>query len=139
MGKPDARCWSDVFQHAWLASALDAVSQTDPEIRGFVGSTHGRYVDDFAHLDEERIVLAVDRVRRAHGERTIAAMNANPSGEQLIRAEAGKMERHLPLRRVFSQAADVLTAICPWRQQRKAIWGCGCYWRTTEYIRSRGF
>jgi very-short-patch-repair endonuclease len=111
--KPDTRFWSDTFQYAWLISALDSVSQTDPEIGGFVGSSHGRYVDQFTHLDEERIALAVDRVKRAHGERTIAAMNANPAGEQLIRAEAGKMKRHLPLRRVFSQAADVLTAVCP--------------------------
>ena len=78
-----------------------------------MGSTHGVYVDQFTHLDEERITVAVDRVRRAHGERAIAAMNANPGGEQLIRAEAGKMKRHLPLRRIFSQAADVLTAVCP--------------------------
>jgi very-short-patch-repair endonuclease len=111
--KPETSIWSDVFHHAWLSSALDDVSQTESEIGGFVGSTHGRYVDDFKHLDEERIALAVDRVRRAHGERTIAAMNTNPAGEQLIRTEAGKMKRHLPLRKVFSQAADVLTAVCP--------------------------
>lgn len=111
--KPEARLWSDLFQYAWLASALDDASQTDTEIRGFVGATHSRYVDQFTHLDEERIALAVDRVRRAHAERAIAAMNANPAGEQLIRSEAGKMKRHLPLRRVFSQAADVLTAVCP--------------------------
>jgi very-short-patch-repair endonuclease len=111
--KPETRLWSDMFQFAWLTSALESVSQTEPEIGGFVGSTHGRYVDDFTHLDEERIALAVDRVRRAHGERAIAAMNTNPAGEQLIRAEAGKMKRHLPLRRIFSQAADVLTAVCP--------------------------
>ena len=103
----------DIFQYAWLASALEGVSQIDPEIRGFVGSTHGRYVDDFTHLDEERIALAVDRVRRAHGERAIAAMNANPAGEQLIRAQAGKVKKHLALRTVFTQAADVLTAVCP--------------------------
>jgi len=111
--KPEPRLWSDMFQYAWIASALDSVSQSDPEIGGFVGTTHGRYVDEFTHLDEERIALAVDRVRRAHGERAIAAMNANPAGEQLIRAEAGKMRRHLSLRKVFSQAADVLTAVCP--------------------------
>jgi hypothetical protein len=40
-------------------------------------------------------------------------MNANPAGEQLIRAQAGKVKKHLPLRTVFSQAADVLTAVCP--------------------------
>ena len=111
--KPEPRLWLDIFQYAWLASALEGVSQIDPEIRGFVGSTHGRYVDDFTHLDEERIALAVDRVRRAHGERAIAAMNANPAGEQLIRAQAGKVKKHLPLRTVFTQAADVLTAVCP--------------------------
>ena len=112
-GKPDAKSWPSMFTHAWLSSTLDAVSQQDPEVRGFVGSTHSRYVDDFTHLDEERINLATDRVRRAHGERAIAAMNANTQGEQLIRAEATKTRRHLPLRKVFAQAADVLTAVCP--------------------------
>jgi very-short-patch-repair endonuclease len=111
--KPETHLWSDTFQHAWLASTLDSVSQSDPEIGGFVGSSHGRYVDEFGHLDEKRLQLAVDRVKRAHGERTIAAMNANPAGEQLIRTEAGKVKRHLALRKVFAQAADVLTAVCP--------------------------
>jgi hypothetical protein len=97
--KPDAGSWPSMFTHAWLSSTLDSVSQQDPEVRGFMGSTHNRYVDDFTHLDEERINLATDRVRRAHGERPIAAMNANPTGEQLIRAEATKMRRHLPLRK----------------------------------------
>jgi hypothetical protein len=40
--KPETRLWLDIFQYAWLASALEGVSQNDPEIRGFVGSTHGR-------------------------------------------------------------------------------------------------
>jgi hypothetical protein len=111
--KTDAKLWPSMFMHAWLTSTLDAISQQDPEVRGFMGSTHNRYVDDFTHLDEERINLAADRVRRAHGERAIAKMNANPTGEQLIRAEATKMRRHLPLRKVFAQAADVLTAVCP--------------------------
>jgi very-short-patch-repair endonuclease len=112
-GKPDAKSWPSMFTHAWLSSTLDAVSQQDPEVRGFMGATHSRYVDDFTHLDEERINLTTDRVRRAHGERAIAAMNANTQGEQLIRAEATKIRRHLPLRKVFAQAADVLTAVCP--------------------------
>ena len=111
--KPDANSWPSMFTYAWVSSTLDAVSQQYPEVRGFIGSTHNRYVADFTHLDEERINLATDRVRRAHGERAIAAMNANPTGEQLIRAEATKMKRHMPLRKVFAQAADVLTAVCP--------------------------
>jgi hypothetical protein len=45
--KPEVRLWPEIFEYAWFASALDNVSQTDPEIGGFVGSTHSRYVDEF--------------------------------------------------------------------------------------------
>src|SRR5207244_3971340 len=105
--------WSLMFEWAWIISTFEAVSQQDPEIRGFKGTTYSRYVDDFTRLDEERIGLAADRVRRAHGERAIASMNARPAQEQLIRAEAAKMKRHLPLRKVFAQASEVLTSVCP--------------------------
>jgi very-short-patch-repair endonuclease len=110
---PESAKWPDVFRYAWLASSLDAVSENDPEIRGFKGATHDRYVRDFDQLDEERIVIAAERVRRAHGLRAIEAMNAHPEQERLIKAEAVKSKRHLPLRKVFAQTADVLTAVCP--------------------------
>jgi very-short-patch-repair endonuclease len=111
--KPVKNIWPEVFEHAWLASTLDAVSQQDPEIRGFKGQTQTVYVEDFVRLDEERLKLAADRVRRSHGLNAIAAMNAHPDQQQLIKAEASKSRKHLPLRKVFAQAADVLTAVCP--------------------------
>ncbi len=40
-------------------------------------------------------------------------MNAYPDQQFLIRAEAQKKSRHLALRKIFAQAADVLTAVCP--------------------------
>jgi very-short-patch-repair endonuclease len=111
--KPSAGDWSLIFEYAWLASTLDAVSQLDPDIRGFKGQTHSGYVEDFTRLDEERLAIAADRVRRSHGLNVIAAMNAHPDQQQLIKAEASKSRKHLPLRKVFAQAADVLTAVCP--------------------------
>jgi very-short-patch-repair endonuclease len=111
--KPVKNIWPEVFEHAWLASTLDAVSQQDPEIRGFKGQTQTVYVEDFVRLDEERLALAADRVRRSHGLNAIAAMNAHPDQQQLIKAEASKSRKHLPLRKVFAQASDVLTAVCP--------------------------
>jgi hypothetical protein len=111
--KPVENIWPEVFEHAWLASTLDAVSQQDPEILGFKGQTQTVYVEDFVRLDEERLTLAADRVRRSHGLNAIAAMNAHPDQQQLIKAEANKSRKHLPLRKVFAQAADVLTAVCP--------------------------
>jgi hypothetical protein len=111
--KSESAVWLQMFQHAWLASALDAASQSDAEIRGFKGATHNRYVDDFSRLDEERIALAAERVRRAHGIHAIEVMNAHLEQQHLIKAEAVKTKRHLPLRKVFAQAAEVLTAVCP--------------------------
>ena len=105
--------WRDLFQHVWLNSTLDAAAINNPNIRGFVGSTHSTYVDDFKRLDSSRLRLAADRVRRTHAERTIAAMNQFPEQEALIRGEAAKSRRHRPLRKIFTEAADVLTAVCP--------------------------
>ncbi len=110
---PASDVWPDMFRYSWLASTLDAISQNDPELRGFKGLTHNRYVDEFAHLDEKRITLAAERVQRAHALRAIEAMNAHPEQQRLIKAEAAKVRRHLPLRQVFAQAAEVLTAVCP--------------------------
>ena len=105
--------WGALFQHAWLKSTLDKAAIDNPNIRGFVGSTHDGYVDDFKRLDATRLQLAADRVRRAHAERTIAAMNEFPEQEALIRGEAAKSRRHKPLRYIFAQATDVLTSVCP--------------------------
>ena len=105
--------WAALFQHVWLKSTLDSAAINDPSIRGFVGSTHDGYVNDFKRLDKTRLQLAADRVRRVHAERTIAAMNEFPEQETLIRGEAAKSRKHKPLRQVFAQATQVLTAVCP--------------------------
>ncbi|HLY99442.1 MAG TPA: AAA domain-containing protein [Candidatus Angelobacter sp.] len=111
--KPDSTLWLEIFEYTWLSSTLDALSQQDSEIRGFKGVTHNGYVEDFTRLDEERLALAAERVRRSHGLNAIASMNAHPEQQHLIKAEASKARKHLPLRKVFAQAAEVLTAVCP--------------------------
>jgi hypothetical protein len=111
--RPSADQWKVLFQHVWIKSTLDSAAIGDPNLRGFVGSTHNGYVDDFRRLDATRLQIAAHRVRRAHAERTIAAMNEFPEQETLIRGEAAKSRRHKPLRHIFAQAADVLTAVCP--------------------------
>lgn len=49
---------------------------------------------DFARLDEERIKIAAERVRRAPEMRAIEAMNAHADQQHLIKAEASKVRRH---------------------------------------------
>lgn len=105
--------WPRMFDYAWYSSTLDSACRQDPEIKGFMGVTHSEFVKDFARLDLERIAITADRVRRAHGQKAVDAMNAHPEQEQLIRREVQKTRRHLPLRRLFAEAAEVMTAVCP--------------------------
>ena len=105
--------WVATFDHCLLTSALDEMALRSPEIRSFVGSTHGQYVEEFKQLDTDRLKLARDRVRRIHAEQTIAAMNAHPDQEALIKQEAAKMRRFKPLRKIFEEAGDVMMAVCP--------------------------
>ena len=111
--KPTPETWTASFDFAWFASMLDAASEKDPEIRSFRGQTHSGFVKDFVELDEKRIEIAAARVRRVHGERAVAAMNAHHDQELLIRSETQRSRKRMPLRKLFAQAGDVLTTICP--------------------------
>lgn len=105
--------WVEVFRHAWLSSCLDRAWVEDPNLAAFVGRTHDGIVSEFRTLDRERLRLAADRVARAHAERAIAVMNQFPEQDAVVRGEAGKKARHLPIRKLMAKAPDVLTALCP--------------------------
>lgn len=105
--------WIPLFDYVWFTSTLDMAALNDPGVRAFVGSTHNGYVDDFKKLDARRLDLASARAKRAHAEHAVAAMNKFPEQEIVIRSEAAKSRRHKPLRKVFTEAGDVLTAVCP--------------------------
>ncbi|MFZ5825144.1 MAG: AAA domain-containing protein, partial [Bacillota bacterium] len=105
--------WPDRFRYAYLASCLDKARLDEPELARFNGRTHDKYAEEFRLLDRTRVKLAADRVRRRHAEHAIAAMNAHPDQDALVRREAEKKTRHLPLRKLLAAAPDVLTALFP--------------------------
>lgn len=111
--KPPTVDWPLIFEYAWLRSCLDQVFSTDPSLAAFFGQSHQTVVDEFRTKDEERLKLAAARVRRAHAERVVGVMNANPEQAALVRREAEKKTRHVPLRTLLAQAPDVLTALFP--------------------------
>lgn len=108
-----ANQWIPLFDFIWYCSTLDSVALNDPAVKSFIGATHDGYVQDFNKLDLKRLELAAARVRRAHAENAVAIMNKFPEQESVIRTEASKSSRHKPLRRIFSEASEVLTAVCP--------------------------
>lgn len=111
--KVPAILWESTLKHAWLSSALDSAARKDPQVRGFVGTVHSGYVKDFGDLDRSCLEVARTRVQRFHAEHAIRAMNEHPEQESLIRQEAAKKRSRRSIRRMFTEAGDVLTAVCP--------------------------
>jgi very-short-patch-repair endonuclease len=111
--KVPAAEWVDHLRYVWLHSVLDDVARSEPDLKGFLGSTHDRYVSEFRHLDATRLKIARSRVRRAHAERCTAAKNLYPNQIALIKQEAAKARRHRPLRAMFKDAGEMLLALTP--------------------------
>ncbi len=105
--------WSARFEHIWLYSALEQVLASDTSLASFNGRTHEQIIAEFIRLDRERIRLAASRVRRLHGVRANEAMNRHFEQANLVRTEARKKSRHIPLRELLARAPDVLTRLAP--------------------------
>ena len=96
-----------------MKSCLDDAFAQEPALATFSGQTHQAVVEEFKRLDVERLELAIARVLRSHAERVIDVRNAHPEQDALMKREAAKKRRHLPLRKLVAEAPDVLTALHP--------------------------
>ncbi|MXW41907.1 MAG: DUF4011 domain-containing protein [Acidimicrobiia bacterium] len=101
------------FDHSRLRSIQHDVWREDSRLSGFQASRQSRYVGEFQQADTEHIKGNPKRVARRIAEHAVGALNKNPNQEQLIRKEARKKTRHLPLRSLFEQAPEALAALRP--------------------------
>ena len=101
------------FDHSRLRSIQREVLLEDGRLSGFQGTRQSRYVREFQQGDTQHIQDNPARVARRIAEHAVTALNQNPGQDQLIRKEARKKTRHLPLRRLFEQAPEALAAIRP--------------------------
>ena len=111
--KPRTELWGEWFIYAWLRSCFEDACRQEPAIPAFSGRTQDELVEEFKKLDRERLDIAIQRVRRAHAERVIAARNKHRDQDSLVSKESEKKTRHLPLRRMVAHAPDVLLAVRP--------------------------
>jgi very-short-patch-repair endonuclease len=105
--------WIPNLRFAWLSSCLDEMVRMDPDLAVFDGAQHDRVVREFQLLDKRRLAIAVDRVKRAFGERAVDAQNRFPDQALLLRRQAELRSRHLPFRELVRLAPDVVTALKP--------------------------
>ena len=103
----------DAFDLAWLQSIRNETLLAAPKLAAFDGQRQNRRVRDFRQHDADHLRRSPARVRRRIAEHAVAACDDHPDQSTLIRREAAKKTRHLPLRSLLEKAPDVLTAIQP--------------------------
>jgi hypothetical protein len=97
----------------WWTSLLEEVSVHDSAYGAHDGDFLRRAGSEYIEADHAHLAGSVDRVRAAVGRRLREVLDDHPQQEALVRAEAGKLRRQLPLRELFPRAGQTLTAIRP--------------------------
>lgn len=105
--------WVRTFYDTLYRSALDHIFASDGNLSRFSRAHHEQMIDEFRQYDRERIALNRNRVARMHAQAAVSVLNEHPEQEQLIRQEANKRSRHLPLRKFLQRAPEALLALRP--------------------------
>jgi very-short-patch-repair endonuclease len=101
------------FWYAWLGSILDHLSLTDRWVGGFDADAHQNVVREYGGGDRHHIETTAARVRRAYGENAVRARDEFKDQAALVQHQATLKRRHLPVRDLVRNAADVLLALKP--------------------------
>jgi very-short-patch-repair endonuclease len=101
------------LRYAYLRSALDRLALEDLQLSVFSPDAQERIVTEFRNGDRAHIAATPGRVRRAHAERLVRAMDADTESAALVKHQAMLKKRHMPTRDFVRNAASVLLAAKP--------------------------
>ena len=102
-----------VLENVWLASIYDRIAIRQPALAQFDGRAQDETVRRFRQADHSHIEIGKERVKRAWAEESVRVRDEFPEQAELVRKQAGLKRRHMPIRNLFEQASDVLTAVKP--------------------------
>ncbi|MFI6028132.1 AAA domain-containing protein [Amycolatopsis magusensis] len=106
------QAWA-MFEDAWLRSLLDEFKLRVPALREFVGEQQTRLVSEFRDADAEHRDSSAQRVRWAVARALRRARDEFPDQTRLLKTQASKKTRHLPIRKLVEKSSDVLLALRP--------------------------
>jgi very-short-patch-repair endonuclease len=101
------------LRYCWLASILSNVSIADNRVGAFNGEEHSRTVKDFIETDHEHQQATPHRIKRLVAERIVATREQFPNQSDLLKKQAALKRKVKPLRQLFTQAPELLTALRP--------------------------
>ena len=101
------------FNSVWYASIRDHIRMTDRRCDALSGPDLTRVVTEFQQYDAEHLTKNADRIRRIAAQQARDAQDAHQDQASLVRREAGKARKHMPLRDLLDRAPDVMLALKP--------------------------
>ncbi|WP_203729926.1 AAA domain-containing protein [Paractinoplanes durhamensis] len=104
---------AEILLRAWNQVVLDEMRIRVPYLGQFVGQQHAAVIEDFRAADASHVAYAAARVRRKVAVRLRKTRDEYPDQNTVVRQQAAKKSRHMPLRQLLSQAPDVLLAAFP--------------------------
>ncbi len=103
----------DAFDSVWYTTILDEATRARPALSGFNGALHTEAARRF--VDTDLIALLYTRARLAleHWQRLPRYGGASAGQLGTLLREFGKKRRHLPIRRLMTEAGRAVQAIKP--------------------------
>lgn len=105
--------WLDVAEGIWANSHLEGLIVEDPRIAQFDRLSHEEAIREFRSLDEARLQLAADEIRRSAAESYFEAKRTFTAEDVSFQQNLLKKIKQLPLRKLMTAAPHVTTALCP--------------------------
>jgi Protein of unknown function (DUF4011)/REase_MTES_1575/AAA domain/Protein of unknown function (DUF3320) len=101
------------FRRAFWNRRLEALFDEDPDLADR-GSTYARWIEEFRELDRKLVRTAADRLIAARNQqRPAATVSFRGSQVDLLRREAAKIRRHLPVRKLLATIPSLLSELKP--------------------------
>ncbi|MFJ4153059.1 AAA domain-containing protein [Streptomyces galbus] len=101
------------LRHLWWSSVLDEVRMHSAYLRSFTRAEQDHTIDQFVSYDRAHRDTNPERVRYEVATRLRRTRDAHPDQSTLVRTQAHRKSRHMPLRRLVDKAPDVLLAAKP--------------------------
>lgn len=103
------------FHRAFYERWVDEVHQEEPLLRDFMGNHHERLIEEFRRLDRAFVEANRQRVRRmlARNRPNGSLVKSGSAETSILRKEANKKRRHLPIRALFQSIPGLLGRLKP--------------------------
>ena len=108
----EAEMVTPAFRKAYWSRRLEALFEEDPDLADR-GATYARWIAEFQDLDRRLVKSASDRVVAARSRQRTTHVSVEGSEVALLRREASKKKRHMPVRKLLAAIPRLLSELKP--------------------------